>query len=102
MKRIRKIKANGKEFKVSWRVLENGYIIDKKTKQRVEVKTLGLCDLDEKTIYINPKQSKKEIILTLLHECLGHAIHPEWGEKKVLRFEKEVWSLLKKLKIKFD
>jgi hypothetical protein len=42
----------------------------------------GLCDYEEKAIYINPKQSDKERLITACHEST-HYLFPSLTEKKV-------------------
>jgi Mg2+/Co2+ transporter CorC len=44
--------------------------------------TRGECDIEDKTIYINPKQSDKQKLITAIHESL-HYIFPKHTEHKV-------------------
>jgi len=39
----------------------------------------GLCDIEEGTIYINPKQSDREMLITVVHEAL-HYLFPKRTE----------------------
>ena len=43
---------------------------------------LGLCDRDDRILYINMRQCDKQVLITTLHEAL-HYIHPEYTEEKV-------------------
>ena len=97
--KIRNVTVNGKKYKIKWQAPEDSYFLNYKNKRKY-IPTLGLCDWEEKTIYINPNQSEIEVFRTILHE-LAHAYNPKWSEKKVERFERELDKLFKKIGIKF-
>ena len=63
-------------------------------------KVLGLADLDTQEIIIDPRQPSKELLGTLLHECI-HLLaddleRPDWPEERVLEWEEKmrdvVWN----------
>ena len=63
-------------------------------------KVLGLADLDTQEIIIDPRQPSKELLGTLLHECI-HLLaddleRPDWPEERVLEREEKmrdvVWN----------
>lgn len=60
---------------------------------------VGLCEPNEKIIYIKTKQSKKEILSTLIHELL-HAMEFEHEipikHKMVYRLERAILDMLLK------
>jgi hypothetical protein len=66
--------------------------------QRPPVKKLfdGLCDYDEKIIYIHPNATAG-ITATLIHEIL-HACLPDLNEESILECEAAIAEGLKKLK----
>ena len=45
---------------------------------------LGLCDREEEAIYINPKQSDREMLISGTHEMI-HYIFPKRSERLVER-----------------
>ena len=58
--------------------------------------TRGICDFDEKAIYINPKQGSKQKLITAIHEAL-HYILPKknerWIEEQGVLIGEVVWKL---------
>ena len=57
-------------------------------------KVLGLADLDTQEIIIDPRQPSKELLGTLLHECI-HLLaddleRPDWPEERVLEWEEKM------------
>ena len=57
---------------------------------------LGLCDNEDKTLYINPKQSDRQMLITGIHEA-HHYIFPEHSERKVDRDSLLIADVLWKL-----
>ena len=69
-------------------------------KKLVRERVLGLADLDENTIIIDPRQPSKELMGTLVHKCI-HLLaielgQPDWPEERVLEWEEKmrdvVWN----------
>ena len=56
----------------------------------------GECDLDECILYINPKQSDREMLITAVHEAL-HYIFPKRSEPAVERDGVLIGNVLWKL-----
>jgi len=52
---------------------------------------LGMCDFENKCIFINPNQSSIDVCYTLAHEIL-HASVPDLVEEAVLRYENALKS----------
>ena len=50
---------------------------------------LGLCDYDNKTIYISTEQKDKDMTDTLIHE-MTHALFPHLSEKRVPEAAREI------------
>lgn len=48
---------------------------------------------DTNHIEIDPRQSSKEYLGTLIHEQL-HLMFPEWSEKEIVKAEKKLCNLL--------
>lgn len=55
-------------------------------------KAVGLA-WDTNHIEIDPRQSSKEYLGTLIHEQL-HLMFPEWSEKEIVKAEKKLCNLL--------
>mgnify|MGYP001615717316 CR=1 FL=1 len=91
-RKIRNAIIKNQKWLIKWQKLQEGYIIGK-GKKREYVATLGLCDWEDKTIYINPRQSEKEYLLTLLHEAC-HSLFRKSSEKTIARIEKELGDIL--------
>lgn len=62
------------------------YIIERPIPKVGQFEMLGECYQGEHTIVINPKQSSREYLGTLVHE-LAHYVFPDMTEKQVRRIE---------------
>lgn len=56
-------------------------------------KAVGLSYVDDNLIEIDPRQSSKEYMLTLIHEKL-HLIYPDWAEEQIVFLEKKLGNFL--------
>ena len=56
-------------------------------------KAAGLAYTEDNLIEIDPRQSSKEYLLTLIHEKI-HLIYPEWSEEEVVKLEKKLGNFL--------
>jgi len=56
-------------------------------------KAYGMVLHPSKKIYIDPRQTPKSYLGTLIHEKL-HVMFPDWSETKVKKAEKELADLL--------
>lgn len=54
---------------------------------------VGLAHFDTNHIEIDPRQSSKEYLGTLIHEQL-HLLFPDWSEKEIVKAEKKLCNLL--------
>ena len=59
---------------------------------------LGLADLDTGEITIDPRQPSRELLGTLLHECI-HLLademgKPDWPEERVLEWEEKMRAVV--------
>lgn len=55
----------------------------------------GLCDYNEKVLYVRKTLSDNNRVTTLVHECI-HFLNPDFKERKVLALEKVVYNNLSK------
>ena len=53
----------------------------------------GLCDWDEKTLYIRKSLSERNKVTTIIHECI-HYLYPNFEEETVLCIERDVFKHL--------
>jgi len=56
-------------------------------------KAYGMVLHPSKNIFIDPRQTPKSYLGTLIHEKL-HVMFPDWSENKVKKAEKELANLL--------
>lgn len=59
-------------------------------------RALGLADIDEAgkdIIVVDPRQSSKERLDTLIHEALHH-IRPEWDEAYVAKTSRKITNVI--------
>jgi len=61
-------------------------------------RVLGLADLDCNTIIIDPRQPSRELMGTMVHECI-HLLandlgQPDWPEEDVLEWESRITEVL--------
>ena len=55
-------------------------------------KAVGLA-YEDGSIEVDPRQSPREYLLTLIHERL-HVMFPDWGEKKIAKAERDLGGFL--------
>jgi predicted SprT family Zn-dependent metalloprotease len=56
-------------------------------------KSAGIAWFEDNLIEIDPRQSSKEYLKTLIHERL-HLLFPEWSEKEIARVENQLGNFL--------
>lgn len=60
----------------------------------------GLCDFEDRELFIKKSLSEKNKVKTLIHECL-HFLYPKKRELWVLRIENEVFRALLKTEYEY-
>jgi predicted metalloprotease with PDZ domain len=65
-------------------------VIDKKLGRQ---RAVGLAWSDAKIIEIDPRQTSKNYLDTLIHELL-HVYNPEWSETKVTKTANEMTTII--------
>lgn len=56
-------------------------------------KVVGFAYFDTNHIEVDPRQSSKDYLGTLIHEQL-HLMFPDWSETKIVKAEKKLCNLL--------
>lgn len=102
MRKVRKIKIATKKYKIWWGPIPDYETFDRKGRVKRVDKVFGVCQspknaAKDRIILVNTKQTDKQLLNTLIHECFGHGYHWGWSEKKVIKFANQASDLLWKI-----
>lgn len=101
-KKIKFFVFNKREYKIYWKKIPNV-----KSKGKKPVKVFGITDIQEKfdpeeelEMTINPEQSEREMLNTLIHEAV-HCLKPKWIEPIVINFADHLADFLWECGLRF-